>query len=204
MTQPLKWRTLINLLKQELKTTQENLKLALEENSKIVESLSCVKEKAKTLVVQTRNDYNDFINDIPFDASLSKNFSSSLGESSQKSDYYTIENQLTRFRQKMHTDFTSKSNKSKIQEKRSDCKNNKKTAQVVKTGVQDVTENAVKNSTHNRDQVIICGDSLLNNIEGKGLSSKSLKASVKNFWYDGMKVLHLWIHKFYFNSKSIF
>ena len=167
----------INLLKQELKTTQENLKLALEENSRLVESIYCVNENAKTSVVQTRDYYNDFINDIPFDSNLSKSFRSSL----QRRVIITQSKTKTKFRQKMHSNFTSKSNKSKIQEKRSDCKNNKKTAQVVKTGVQDVTENAVKNSTHNRDQVIICGDSLLNNIEGKGLSSKSLKASVKNF-----------------------
>ena len=169
----------INLLKQELKTTQENLKIALQENSKLVESISYVKEKARKSQ-QIDSDYNnDFINDIPLNESLS-NSMSSHGESevtkeSEKSDYYTINNQLTRFRQKMHTEYTA-SNKNKSQEKRSESKNNKKSeVQVVKPAVENVAEKS------NRDQVIVCGDSLLNNIEGKGLSSKCLKANVKNF-----------------------
>ena len=82
----------INLLKQELKNAQENLKLALEENAQLVKNLSSVTYSThKENDSKNQNDLDALINDLPFDTSLSSQISANPQE--------TIKNSMTLYDQ---------------------------------------------------------------------------------------------------------
>uniref|UniRef100_A0A7M5XK91 Scavenger receptor cysteine-rich type 1 M130 n=1 Tax=Clytia hemisphaerica TaxID=252671 RepID=A0A7M5XK91_9CNID len=71
------------------------------------------------------------------------------------------------FRQKMKDDFLTKT------------ANSQKTTVKKKVSFKQKPETAKNANLCN--EVIVCGDSLLNNIDGKGLSSKQARVRVKNF-----------------------
>ena len=161
----------IKLLQQELSKTQDSLKIALMQNSELIKSLS-ISSKGKSVENRTAETSdildNEIFNDIPFDTSV-------VSIPKSRDHEYTIQNQLTRFREKMRADFNTKRQpKEKIV--------NEVNEKVLNSG-KVVQKAAVKNgkSTQKRDEVIVCGDSILNNIVGNGLSNKSAKVTVRNF-----------------------
>ena len=174
----------INLLREELKNAKENLKIALEQNTeliknhpfsvnvvdkidhlKVVKKVDLTKDDNQNGVTKVVN-LKEIIDDIPLDKSIINN------DNEKPNDYYTLDNQMSRFRQKMHENFNSHKSESVVTvEKKVKSKGRKDSKSVVK-------ENEVGKKRHN---VIVCGDSMLNNIEGNGLSSKSVKVTVKNF-----------------------
>ena len=156
----------ISLLQQELNRTQETLKIALSQNSEL---LKCLSNSPKENSVESHKTVetvdiidNDVLKDIPFDSSVVE---TSVVESIPKPNEYTIENQLSNFREKMRIDYNSK----KHSEEKTIVDVNKKASK---------TDKKVKSK---RGEIIVCGDSILNNIVGNGLSNKNAKVSVKNF-----------------------
>ena len=143
----------INLLKQELKNTQESLKMALAQNAQLLKNFTITKS-------QSYVDTNEAI--------LIHDEINSHKECSK----YNIKDQLSEIRLKKHNDFILQAQKAKEQTRETHDDKNKISA-------QKQTKKSVP--VKNRSQVIVCGDSLLNNIDGNGISSKSTKAIVRNF-----------------------
>ena len=138
------------------------------------------------------NTYNDPLNDF---ANSNKSYNDPLNELS-------IKQQLSKIRTKNHNDFISKlSRKKNVTDKiQVDKKGSKADVSIVdgillrknKVKAQDTeaekvkVDNSIKVSKNiddqkSRNHVVICGDSLLNNIEGNGVSSKKVKSIVRNF-----------------------
>eukprot|EP00111_Clytia_hemisphaerica_P004527 TCONS_00012939-protein len=198
----------IKLLREELKTAQENLKMALEQNSVLSKQLSTTKIFTRDSVdfsetSENMKIINEVINDIPFDKSLlstqndplknmrgkdqlsqvrSRNHNLflskkeiNISESTHKMTHH-VENQNIQnensivggilLRKPKMDIFTQSSQKSHISEN------------LRSENALHQEENAKKST---RKQVIICGDSLLNNIEGNGISNKKTKSIVRNF-----------------------
>ena len=138
------------------------------------------------------NTYNDPLNDF---ANSNKSYNDPLNELS-------IKQQLSKIRTKNHNDFISKFSRTKnvIDKNQVDKKGSKADVSIVdgillrknKVKAQDTeaekvkVDNSIKVSKNiddqkSRNHVVICGDSLLNNIEGNGVSSKKVKSIVRNF-----------------------
>eukprot|EP00111_Clytia_hemisphaerica_P019552 TCONS_00057645-protein len=94
--------TVINLLQQQLNTSQENLKIALDNNAQLIKTFSLSKNTIENVPVLNKDhekvdkDINEIVNEIPLDSSINNDISIT-----QPNDFYTYENQTSRFRQKM-------------------------------------------------------------------------------------------------------
>ena len=164
----------INLLRQELKNTQETLKSVLEQNAQLIQNFSTVSPSKTLFSSQSSQNRNiaekrecvDLIDEIPFDESLeSIQITHEPHKVNKSINHY---DQLSEVRSQKHNEFISKKN-TKKEFKRNDKAVEKKSATVADKNIERRTE------------VVVCGDSLLNNIVGNGLSSKKVKTTVRNF-----------------------
>ncbi|XP_066916476.1 uncharacterized protein [Clytia hemisphaerica] len=162
----------IKLLQQELNKTQESLKIALVHNTELSKNNQKIQHRTRETVIKNhKNDdaiYNKILDDIPLDTTVD-----SIPNS--RDEHFTIQNQLTRFREKMRHDFASK----KLSKEKSVNKGKGKSEKVVEKVIEKTADKS--NKSDRREEVIVCGDSMLNNIVGNGLSNKNVKVTVRNF-----------------------
>ena len=173
----------IKLLREELKNTQENLKSVLSENASLIESYTTKNYPKKVINISDHNkgnkanDLDEIIKDIPLDESITSNYNDPLKD-------FSVNDQLKKIRSRNYNQFLKERAEKRV-----------KTVDVFEDStleVKDVTtENSLQkvsksasksqNTLKSRNEVVICGDSLLNNIQGNGVSSKSSKAIVRSF-----------------------
>ena len=155
--------TVINILRDEIKNTRDLAKSLLDQNNRLITSKNVSNNQnfSKSQSTDLLNKFHDnSIEDSPVNTSIS---SVSLEQSSDIKD--KLNDQLLAVRIQKHEKFLSETSIS--------VENNTvKTSHIVKQKNVAVEE---------RKSVIVCGDSLLNNIDGKGLSSKKSKVVVRSF-----------------------
>ena len=192
----------IKLLREELKTAQENLKFALEQNSFLSKQLSQKESYTKDTVCfsempevsENIATLDEVIDDIPFDKSFISTHNDPLKDMKEK-------DQLSQIRSRNHKLFLSKKSEkiATLHTKTYDIKNqnntNQKKMSIVGGFLSKNTTKDLKDSIHSknvqtsqtsqensrRKDLIVCGDSMLNNVEGNGVSTKSIKSIVRSF-----------------------
>ena len=177
----------IKLLKEELLNTQESLKIALQQNSDLIKRISlssdCSNENHNFICSQdtsrdnlqiddinNENNLSQIINDIPFDKSINY-YDDPLKDLS-------VADQLEKVRTKQrNTYISSTQKKSNLKQLKDDSQKAVKVSE--KSEAQKSKSKA--NSEKVRNEVVICGDSMLNNIVGNGVSTKFTRSLVRSF-----------------------
>ena len=166
----------IKILRKKLKYAQENLKTALEQNSLLTKTLKNSQTTRDIVHISDPPEkitLNKLIEDIPIDNSI---LNDTLTTRNDPLKDLSEKDQLKEIRSRNHNRFLS----TKKTTQKNEITQNMTSHESLKDA-KNVQQSQQKKNVNSRNQVFVCGDSLLNNIVGNGISSKKVKSIVRNF-----------------------